>query len=98
MPVHIIRYNPDSFKINGVTPRTMHVDRIALLKMQLCEALAQPDFIHRIVVQHLWFDQDTDSTTFVTTQRFQTLEDYEAWVAGLVCQPHSTPETDTTRL
>ena len=48
IPVHIIHYNPDAFKINGVTRRT------TLLRTQLWQALAQPDFEHRIVVQYLW--------------------------------------------
>jgi hypothetical protein len=78
IPVHIIRYNPDAFKIAGTTRRTTYAERIALLKTELSEALARPDFDHQIVVQLLWFDQDTPD--FVMTKRFKTLEDYEAWV------------------
>lgn len=78
IPVHIVRYNPDAFKINGVTRKTTYTERVALLKDQLCEALARVDFENQIVVQQLWFDQET--TDFVTTQRFKTLEEYETWV------------------
>ena len=44
----------------------------------MSEALAAPDLEHRIVIQHVWYDQATPD--FVTTKRFKTLEDYEAWV------------------
>ena len=84
IPVHIIRYNPDAFKINGITRKTMYQERILLLKTQLSEALEQQDFEHQIVVQHLWFDQDT--ADLVTTQKFKTLEEYETWVEA-TCQP-----------
>jgi len=80
IPVHIIRYNPDAFKINGVTRRTTYQERIALLKIKLAEALAKPDFEHRIVIQHIFFDQDSDATDLVTTQYFKTLEEYEELV------------------
>ena len=75
IPVHIIHYNPDAFKINGVTRRT------TLLRTQLWQALAQPDFEHRIVVQYLWFDQERPE--FVSTHRFATLEQYEEWVESV---------------
>ena len=88
IPVHILRYNPDAFKITGVTRTTRYNERVELLKIHLTEALARPDFEHRIVVQHLWFDQDQDTMEFVTTQRFKTLEDYEAWVEQV--EPSST--------
>lgn len=59
-----------------------------MLKTQLTEALARPDFDNRIVLQHLCFDQDQDTTEFVTTQRFKTLEEYETWVEQV--EPSST--------
>ena len=80
IPVHILRYNPDAFKIAGVTRRTTYAERTALLKIQLSEALARADYENQIVVQHLWFDQDVATDDFVTTQRFKTLEEYEGWV------------------
>ena len=78
IPVHVLRYNPDAFKIAGATRKTLYPERIALLKTQLVEALERQDFEHQLVVQHLWFDQATPD--FVTIQRFKTLEEYEAWV------------------
>lgn len=78
IPVHLIRYNPDAFKIHGKNRRIGYVERIALLKTELAKALATPDFNHRLTVQHLWYDQDDE--TFSSTKRFKTLEDYHAWV------------------
>ncbi len=49
--LHIVRYNPDAFKINGVTRKTTYTERVALLKDQLYEALARVDFGNQIVVQ-----------------------------------------------
>ena len=80
IPVHIIRYNPDAFKINNVTRPTKLGERLALLQAKLREAFDRPDFENRIVVQHLFFDQDGDTNEFVTTQRYKTLEEYEQWV------------------
>ena len=82
VPVHIIRYNPDAFKINGKTRRTMLKERLELLKSTLVECFDNgPDLEHRIVVQHLFFDQDGDDIKdFVVTTKYKTLEDYEQWV------------------
>ena len=80
VPVHLLRYNPDGFTIAGDTRRTMYRERITLLRTKMAEALACSDFEHMIVVQHLWFDQAVPTDDFVTTQRFKTLEEYEAWV------------------
>lgn len=79
IPVHIVRYNPDAFKMGGVTRRTTYMERLALLKGQLSAALLSTDFENQIVVQHLWFDQEI-AGDFVTTQCFKTLEEYEVWV------------------
>jgi hypothetical protein len=78
IPVHLIRYNPDAFKIHGKNRPTKSTERVALLKTELAKALATPDFDHRLTVQHLWYDQDDE--TFSSTKRFKTLEDYHAWV------------------
>ena len=86
IPVHIIRYNQDAFKIAGVTRRTTYAERVDLLKSQLPEAFEQPDFDHQIIIQYLWFDQDTVTMDFATTQRYKTLEDYEAWVESVCPQ------------
>jgi hypothetical protein len=80
IPVHIIRYNPDAFKINGVTRVTKREERLALLRLKLAEAVDRPDLENQIVVQHLWFDQDGPADNFAVTQKFQTLEAYETWV------------------
>ena len=78
IPVHIVRYNPDRFKIAGIRQQITDSERIRLLRKVMSEALAAPDLEHRIVIQHVWYDQATPD--FVTTKRFKTLEDYEAWV------------------
>lgn len=81
IPVHIIRYNPDAFKIKGVTRTTRRGERVALLKDQLSKALAEPDFEHVIVLQYLWFDQEEETAEFATAQYYKTLEEYEEWVS-----------------
>jgi hypothetical protein len=80
IPVHILRYNPDAFKINGVNRRTKLDERLSLLLVKLREAHNRSDFNNRIVVEHLFFDQDGEVSEFATTQRYQTLEEYEQWV------------------
>ena len=90
IPVHIIRYNPDAFKINGSTRRTKIGERLDILKDKLCEALDRPDLENRIVIQHICFDQEVDTTNFVTTQKFQTLEIYEQWVESTIRRRSST--------
>ena len=80
VPVHLIRYNPDAFKINGTTRITKLKDRLEILQKQLCVAFAHIDLENRIVIQHICFDQEGSVSDLVTTQRFQTLEIYEKWV------------------
>ena len=99
VPVHILRYNPDAFKINNVTRPTKLGERLALLQAKLREAFDRPDLENRIVVQHLFFDQEGDVSEFVTTQRYKTLEEYEQWVdttaplkpTGVTCAPVTSP-------
>ena len=57
-------------------------ERLELLKGTLRECFDNgPDLEHRIVVQHLFFDQDGDNIKdFVVTTKYKTLEDYEQWV------------------
>ena len=57
-------------------------ERLELLQGTLCECFDNgPDLEHRIVVQHLFFDQDGDDIKdFVVTTKYKTLEDYEQWV------------------
>ena len=98
IPVHIIRYNPDAFKINGLTRRTKIGERLDILKDKLCEALDRPDLENRIVIQHICFDQEDDTANFVTTQKFQTLEIYEQWVESTTRpkEQHLMDESTTT--
>lgn len=78
IPVHIIRYNSDAFKINGKTRRTSYAERVTLLKTELSNALKTPDFENLLIIQYLWYDQDDKE--FSSIKRFKTLEDYHSWV------------------
>ena len=56
-PVHWIRYNPDSFKIDGVGRRMSQAARMDLLKARLMGALAQaPDYDHFLTIEFICYD------------------------------------------
>ena len=55
-PVHWIRYNPDEFKVDGVTLETGRQERVDILRTRLLSALASPDFEHFITIEYLFYD------------------------------------------
>ena len=55
-PVHWIRYNPDEFKVDGITLETGRQERVEVLRSHLLSALASPDFEHFITIEYLFYD------------------------------------------
>ena len=55
-PVHWIRYNPDEFKVDGITLETGRQERVDILRDHLLSALASPDFEHFITIEYLFYD------------------------------------------
>jgi hypothetical protein len=80
IPVHVVRYNPDVFRVNGKIRVTQRGERMELLKKTLVQAFDRPNLENRLTVQHLWYDQVGPVDHFDVTQTFQTLEDYETWI------------------
>ena len=82
LPVHIIRFNPDGFKIAGADVDVPMEARLELLRIRLGLALIQePENAgHRVIVEKLYFDQDAPSDTYHQLQRWPTLIEYNAFV------------------
>ena len=56
-PVHWIRYNPDSFKIDGLSRRMPRQQRMDLLKARLMGVLAEtPDYEHFMTIEFICYD------------------------------------------
>lgn len=84
LPVHWIRYNPDAFKINGITRVTKREERESTLLRHLQMALTRPDFGNFITVTYICYDHpgttSTDPDVLVQGLAFKTVEDYNTWV------------------
>ncbi len=84
LPVHWIRYNPDSFKINCATRVTKREERESTLLRNLQLALTRPDYEHFIIVTYICYDNpgttNADPDALVQRHAFKTVEDYNAWV------------------
>lgn len=83
LPVHWIRFNPDAFKVDGVTRVTKREEREKELLKQLQQALGHADYEHPITVTYICYHksmQAGDVNQLVQTHRFRTIEYYNAWV------------------
>ena len=87
VPMVIIRFNPDAFKISGMTERMGKPQRFDLLLQVLKQYLANgsSDFL---TVCYIFFDQPNrlmhgETQQYVTTQRFQSHVDYESYAGTL---------------
>ena len=82
-PVHWVRFNPDAFKVAGITRRTDKTERHAVLKTVLEAALALPDYENLITVDYVCYDKPIagppGSSDLVQTLRFRDYEAYCAW-------------------
>ena len=84
LPIHWIRYNPDAFKINGITRVTKREERETTLLRHLQLALTRPDYEHFITITYICYDNpgttNADPDALVQSHVFQTIEDYNCWV------------------
>jgi hypothetical protein len=87
LPVHWIRYNPDAFKIDGVTRVTQKGERETELLRVLQEALGHADYGHLITITYICYrrnetvtDASDHENDLVQTRKFKTIEDYNMWV------------------
>ena len=86
LPVHWIRYNPDTFKLNNFTRKTTDDERehILLRQLQLAFDNTDPDCL--ITITYICYDkksstsimEDNDSD-LQETLKFKTIEDYVEW-------------------
>ena len=80
IPVHLVRFNPDTFKLNGVIQR--HVDeeyRFKLLTDVLQKAFSNLEFAENLLtVQYLFYNNNEGDE--VNTLFFRTLEHYMTWM------------------
>ena len=81
-PVHWIRYNPDAFKVGGVTRRTTAKEREAVLLKVLQAAYCAIAEDHLITIHYVCYD--TAGPDLVQTLRFKTIEAYCVWVETAV--------------
>jgi hypothetical protein len=96
-PVHWIRFNPDAFKVDGVTRMTKGDEREAELLKQLRLALGHADYEHPIIVTYICYNQgqagaasggalggaSSVENELVQTHKFKTIEAYNQWVEAV---------------
>ena len=86
-PTIFLRFNPDAFKISGVTERVPKKQHYELLLEILKEHLAQGSSDY-LTISYLFYDQrdrlmDGEKMQYVTTKRFPTASAYKSYVDGL---------------
>ena len=103
-PVRFIRYNPDGFKVAGMTRRTGSRERMCLLLQHLQENVfgdnswiyqdEKQDSLNFMIVDYLFYDPVIPGSAggLVQTFKFATLQEYEEWAEGLA--PTSPEVTD----
>ena len=82
LPVHMIRYNPDSFKLCSATKRKNYSQkaRLSTLAKALKDAFDNIDFAENLfTLQYLFYD-NAEGTDILQTYKFKTLEDYVLWM------------------
>ena len=82
LPVHMVRYNPDSFKVNSFAAKVSYPEktRLAALGNALKEAFDDADFASNLfTLQYLFYDNEENADT-VQTLRFKDIEAYAAWM------------------
>ena len=83
VPVHLIRFNPDSFTLgskNKTRTNCREAYRFALLKSSLESALESAHFVDNILTIEWLFYDDKDGNE-VKKLTFQTINDYMAWAS-----------------
>jgi hypothetical protein len=84
IPVHVIRYNPDAFKVAGSSVRMEQKQRMNLLKARLLRALNDDQKEYRLTVEKLFYDEDgagaASDENYIQMERYETIADYELHV------------------
>ena len=79
-PVFWIRYNPDAFKVAGITLRTSRKTREAVLLRMLQGMIGDADYDHIMTIHYVCYDNEISEDNLVQTVQFSTIQDYENWV------------------
>jgi hypothetical protein len=100
-PVHWVRYNPDSFRVNGIAAEPSDASRSSMLFNQMQWALDCLDYDHLITVTYICYsinsgrrslsnagDCSCGMSYLVRRYRFKTVDDYTIWAEGrlAVCE------------
>ena len=98
-PLILVRFNPDEFKINGLSERVPKAMRHALLLEVLKEHFARgaTDFI---TVAYICYSQparlmNEETRPYVTTMLYPTMLDYEAFVGSAYPDGCAAPAAGT---
>ena len=88
VPAIFVRWNPDAFKINGVTESVPQTHRFELLKDTLQYYLKEGPGQNFMVVVTICYSQPAgtmhgERLPYVTTQQFPTEVDYEMFVGNV---------------
>ncbi len=82
--VTFIRYNPDAFKVDGVTLVTKRETREGVLLDVLKKAFSNEDFDHAIIVHYICYDISPSGTSnYVQTHRFVDVNEYQTWALSV---------------
>ena len=82
LPVSMIRYNPDAFKLNSSAKRSNYTSemRLSTLGTALKVEFEDKDFAENLfTLQYLFYDNSKGSET-AKTYRFKTIEEYAVWM------------------
>ena len=82
IPVHIIRYNPDGFKIGGEKGVISLAKKMELLKERLISACENDQTEHRLVIEKLCYDNDNSGAAssrldFIQIEKYETISQFE---------------------
>ena len=81
LPVHWIRYNPDTFRLNDATRVVSAQERESVLLKQLQKAFHETDFDHLITITYICYTRsNADDGELHETLKFKTIEEYITWV------------------
>lgn len=94
-PVHWVRFNPDSFRVNGVLMNYGEAVRDRILYLQLKEAVECVDYEHFITITFVCYSVNSGRRTLPNTgdcsggfcdsvrvYKFKTIDDYTRWAEG----------------
>ena len=88
LPVHWIRYNPDTFRLNGVTHVVTAQERESILLKQLQLAFHQTDFEHLLTITYICYTRPSAADGELhETLKFKTIEEYIAWTESTTKGP-----------